>query len=62
LYIGDLKTGAFQADLITNWQASKYYTSMALQNDVAKKGLWHSTGVKNPRVSNSATLLIVRGL
>ena len=39
LYIGGLKNGSLRADLMSNWQAGKYATLMALQTDAAKNSL-----------------------
>ncbi len=50
LYIGGLKNGSLRADLMSNWQAGKYATLMALQIDVAKNSLWRSSTVITPRI------------
>ena len=42
---------------MTNWQACKYSTLMALQNDGTKNSLWRSIVVINPRASSFATIL-----
>jgi hypothetical protein len=55
MYIGGLKVGALRANLMTNWQANKYDSLIALHNDVAKNSLWRSAAVNNPRNSISAT-------
>jgi hypothetical protein len=55
LYIGGLRVGALRADLMTNWQASKYASLLTLQNDVAKNSLRRSTAVNIPRNSTPAT-------
>ena len=55
LYMGGLKVGALSADLMTNWQASKYYSLLTLQNDAAKNSLWHSNVVNISRNSSFAT-------
>jgi len=55
LYIGDLKVGAVQTNLMTKWQAYKYACLIGLQNDAAKKSLWRSTAVNIPRSGNSGT-------
>ena len=55
LYTGGLKVGALRAYLMTYWQACKYDSLLTLQNDVAKKSLWHSDAVNIPRNSSSAT-------
>jgi hypothetical protein len=55
LYIGGLKIEALRAYLMTGWQASKYTSLTALQNDAAKDSLWRSTAVHIPRSGNYGT-------
>jgi hypothetical protein len=54
VYIGGLKVGALRADLMTNWQAGKYESFIAFQNDAAKNSLRRSAAVNIPRYSSSA--------
>ena len=56
LYIGGLKVKALRADLMTNWQACKYDSLIALQNVAAKKSLWRSPTVNIPRILNPLLL------
>ena len=55
LYIGGLKVAALRAVLMTNWQACKYESLIALQNDDAKNNMWRSAAVNIPRNSSSTT-------
>jgi len=55
LYIGGLRFGALRADLMTNWQASKYDSLHILQNDAAKNSLLRLIVVNIPRNITSAT-------
>ncbi len=53
LYIGGLRNGSLRADLMSNWQAGKYATLMALQTDAAKNSLWRSSIVITPGIGDS---------
>ena len=55
MYIGGLKVGALRADIMTNWQAGKYASLIALQNDAAMNSLWRLTAVHIPRSDNFGT-------
>ena len=55
LYIGGLRNGSLRADLMSNWQSSKYATLMALQTDDAKNSLWRSSTVITPRSGGSSS-------
>jgi hypothetical protein len=55
MYNGGLKVVALRVDLMTNWQASKHTSYIALQNDAAKNILWRSIAVNIPRSGNSGT-------
>jgi hypothetical protein len=56
LYIRGSKVGTLRVDLMTNWQAWKYDSLIALQNDVVKNSLRRSIIVLNiPRNSSYAT-------
>jgi hypothetical protein len=55
LYIRGLKVGVLRADLMTNWQASKYEYLLTLQNDLAKNSLWRLAAVNIPINSSFAT-------
>jgi hypothetical protein len=55
MYIGGLKVEALRADLMTNWQARKYASLIALQNDDAKNSLWRSIAVNILRSGSSST-------
>ena len=55
LYIRGLKVGALRADLITNREACKHDSLIALQNDAAKNSLWRSAAVNTQRNICSVT-------
>jgi len=52
MHIGGLEVEALRADLLTNGQAVKYDSLIALQNDDAKNSLWRSAAVSIPRSGN----------
>ena len=55
LYISGLKNASVRADLMTNWQTSKYAPLVDLQNDAAKNSLWRSSTIITPRSGGSTS-------
>jgi hypothetical protein len=55
MYIGGLKVGASRADIMPNWQKSKYDSLIPLQKEAAKHSLYRPTAIITSRLGYSST-------